>query len=51
MCNKTFVPKGGMCANCVNLKEDCTGIDFAKMHPIVVDGEFVYVACKQYKKA
>ena len=51
MTDKTFVPKGGMCANCVNLKNDCTEIDFTKMHPIVVDEKYVYVACKKYKKA
>ena len=47
---KIYHPKGGMCGTCVNLKKDCSGLDFSKMRPISEEHGVVVVKCDQHQK-
>jgi len=35
-----YRPKGGMCANCTKIKNDCSDLDFAKMDVIAEEHYF-----------
>ena len=43
-------PKGGMCAACQSIKNDCSNLDFKMMPVIKVDGSHVVVKCTEFKR-
>lgn len=49
---KQFHPHGQMCMVCEKLYQDCSGLNFTEMRPVVdVDDHNAYVRCKELSKA
>jgi hypothetical protein len=44
-----YQPKGGMCASCKKINEDCSSLDFTTMRVIEIDGNTVTVKCDEFK--
>lgn len=45
---RRYQPKGGMCAGCAKLLDDCSELDFAMMPVIEREGSVSIVKCTGY---
>ena len=45
-----YQPKGGLCFNCVNKRDDCSHLPFKNWPVIEQVGNVKIVYCKAYKK-
>ena len=45
-----YIPKGGMCAICINRFKDCSSLDFENMFTIKAESYITTVRCTSFKK-
>jgi hypothetical protein len=48
--NKTYVPKGSMCAACKKAKEDCSDLNFKSMPVHSQSATLVRVICTKFER-
>ena len=50
MTDKKYIPKGSMCAVCLFVSDDCSGLSFEKMPVIEKTGLVTVVKCTNFVK-